>query len=63
MIRVFVSQEDAMKRFRCSADGGKPLSDLTPAESRVDQQPGIAGFQVGAVPSGAASQDRKSRWH
>jgi hypothetical protein len=49
MISVFVSDENRAQIFRCAADAGKALADLTRAESGVCKYPDISSFERGAI--------------
>ena len=63
VITVFMGDENATQQLRRSPDGGKPLSDLTSAQTGVDEQPRLVGFEVSAIARGAATQDRQFDWH
>ena len=63
VIAVFMGDEDAAQQFRGAPDGGKPLPDLTSAQTGVDEKPRLVGFEVSAIARGAAAQDRQFDCH
>ena len=58
VVGVFVRDQDAGQTFRRAADGGKPLANLPAAESGIDEDSRLCGFQIGAVTAGTAAEDR-----
>lgn len=63
MIAVFVRDEDAVEGFGRASDGLEAFSDLTRTEPGVDEQPGLAGFKIRAIPGGTAAQDGQMHRH
>jgi hypothetical protein len=60
VVRMLVGNEDTVEGFRCTADAGEALSDLAAAEPGIDEQARFGGFQVGAVASGTAAENRET---
>jgi hypothetical protein len=63
MVPVFVCDEDSAQAFRRAADGGEPFPDLAGAEPGIDQEPGFARFEVGAIARAAAAKDGELNRH
>jgi hypothetical protein len=63
MIGVLVSQKDARETFRRASDLGEAFANLAGAETGVDEQTGVARFEIGAITVGAAAQDRELNCH
>ena len=63
VIGMFVGDQDCLQRLRRAVDLGQPLPNLAPAEPRIDENPSLFCFQVGAVASGTAPQNRQSNRH
>ena len=63
MVTVFMGDENAEQQLRRAANGGKPLSDLTAAQTGVDEQPRLVRFEVSAVARRATAQDRQFDSH
>jgi hypothetical protein len=49
VIRVFVGDDDAVESIDVAADRGQAPQRFFFAEARIYQQPGVAGFEQGAV--------------
>lgn len=63
MIAVFMGEQNAVEAFRGTSDGGEALSNLAAAESGVNEEAGVVGFQVGAIPTGTAAEDGELDGH
>jgi len=59
MVGVLMRDENAIETFGRSTDRKESLTDLTSAQSGVDEQPAFGRFDVSGVAAGAASQDCK----
>jgi hypothetical protein len=55
MIGVFVREQNAVEVFWGAANGSKAFADLAAGKAGVDQQPGFAGFEIGAIAAGTAA--------
>ena len=63
VIAMLVCDEDALEQFRRAPDLRQALPNLAAAETRIDQNPGVFGFEVSAVAAGTAAQNRESHSH
>lgn len=63
VIVMFVGDEDAIEILGCAADGSQSLADLAEAESGIDQQAGLIGFEVGAIACGTAAKNSQVHGH
>jgi hypothetical protein len=63
VIRMFVGDEDAGQSFGGAADTGQPLTGLPGAETGVNKNAGLTGFQVRAVAGGTAAENRELYCH
>ena len=63
VVAVFMGDENAVQSLRRAANGGKPLPDLTAAQTGVDEQPRLVRFEVSAVARRAAAQNRQFDSH
>jgi hypothetical protein len=63
VVGMLVRQQDAGQSLRGPADAGQALTNLTTAQSRIDQDAGFIGFQVGAIAAGTAPENRKLHRH
>lgn len=63
VVRVLVSDEDAVEFFGDAADAGEAFGDLSVAETGVNEQAGFLGLQIGAIAAGAAAEYRQLNSH
>jgi hypothetical protein len=63
MIAVFMGEENAVEAFRGTSDGREALSNLAAAESGVDEEACVVGFEVGAIPAGTAAENGELDGH
>src|SRR3989442_5154096 len=63
MIGMFVGHEDSGQVLRHAANDGQPLANLASAQPRIDQQPGLVGFDVGAIAGGTAAENSQANSH
>ena len=63
VVAVLVGDEDAGEIFGGASDGGEAVADLTCAESRVHEDAGFVGFDVGAVAGGTAAENGEANSH
>ena len=63
VVGVFVGDEYGLERFRSASDAGEPLADLPAAETGIDQQARLVGFQVGAIAARTAPEDGQLHRH
>lgn len=49
MVAVLVGDEDAGQGFGHAADQAEALTDLAPAEARVDEKPGFPALKIGTI--------------
>ena len=63
MIGMLVRDQNPGQVLRCPANTGEALANLAQAETRVDEQAGLVGLQVGAVAGGAAAEDGQANRH
>jgi len=63
VIGMLVGDENSTQVFRRSTDPQQTLTNLPRAQSGIDEQAGVIGFEIGAVSAGTAGKDRKMRWH
>jgi hypothetical protein len=60
---MFVGNEDASHPLGRAANGQQALAYLSPAQSRVDEEASLVGFQERAVSIGTAAKYRQSNGH
>ncbi len=63
VIGVLVGDEDAIQFFGRTPDGGEALANLAQAEAGVNQEAGLVGLEVGAVPRRTTAQNRQANRH
>ena len=63
VIRMFVGDQDAVQTFWRATDARQTLADLPHTETRINENAGFVGFQIGAVAAGTAAQNRKINSH
>ena len=59
VISMFVREENTAKTFRGATDLGETFADLFGTKTGVDQEPGVAGLEVGAIAVGTTAKDRE----
>ena len=59
VIGMFVREKDAAETFGGATDLGEAFSDLFGAETRIDQETGVAGLEVGAIAIGTTAENRE----
>ena len=57
MIPMLMREEHRVNRLRSNPNARQPAEYLLSAQSRIDQQPRMAGRDVGGVPGAAAGED------
>ena len=55
MIGMFVREKNAVEIFGRATNGSEAFADLAAGKAGVDQQPGFAGFEIGAIAAGTAA--------
>ena len=63
MIRVLVGDENALQALGGPGNSSHALANLTPTEAGVDEQPRVAGLEVGAIAAGTAAKNGKLNGH
>ena len=63
MIGMFVREENAVKILGRATDRSEAFADLAAGKAGVDQQPGFAGFKIGAIAAGTAAKNRELNCH
>lgn len=63
MIAMFVGDQNAVQALRRAADGGESPSDLTAAQTGIDQQSRLVRFEVSAIARRSAAQNRQVNRH
>jgi hypothetical protein len=63
VVGMFVSDEDAVDVFRDAGNGGETLADLASAKAGVNQKACFRRFQIRAVASRTAAQNRQLHRH
>ena len=63
VIGMFVRDENGLDAFRGAGDGGQTPANLPPAKAGVDQNAGLRRFQIRAIASRTAAQNRQSYRH
>ena len=59
VISMFVREENAAKTFGRATDLGEAFADLFGTKTGVDQEPSVAGLEVGAIAVGTTAKDRE----
>lgn len=63
MIRVLMSDENSLQAFGRPSDAGQALANLASAEAGVDEQPCLAGLEIGAISAGTAAKNGELNGH
>lgn len=63
VVGMFVGDENSVQVFGRSPDTEESLTNLARAEAGINEQTGVVGLKIGAVPAGTAGEDGKARWH
>jgi hypothetical protein len=59
VVGMFVRKKNAAETFGRATDLGETFADLFGAETGIDQEPGAAGLEVGAIAIGTAAENRE----
>ena len=63
VVSVFVGDENAIQVFRSAPDSEESLAYLARAKADINEQAGVVGLDISAVPAGTTGEDGEARWH